>query len=128
PADILPPAPLDRIAIRHTVGLGDPIREADVPHDDRTNDGLPVSLEAWLGEAGFRYFKIKVTGKLDLDIPRLECIATLLEEAGLDEFGVTLDGNEQFHSGSELQEWLEAAGTRPRLRGLLARTLFIEQP
>lgn len=128
PADILPQAPLDRIAIRHTVGLGDPIRDEDVSKEDRLDDGLPVSLEAWLREASFHYFKLKITGKVAHDVERLDRIAALLEEAAPGDYRVSLDGNEQFHSGDELKAWFAEVQGHARLRDLLGRTLFVEQP
>lgn len=39
------PAPLDHLHVRHTVGLFDPIRTADIPASERPEDGLPQSLD-----------------------------------------------------------------------------------
>lgn len=128
PADVLPPEPLDRIAIRHTVGLGDPILESDVSEGDALDDGLPVSLEAWVREGRFRFFKVKITGNREHDLERLDRIAALLERAAPEEYRISLDGNEQFRHGVELQAWFATIRQRPRLRELLQRVLFVEQP
>ncbi len=128
PAEVIPPAPLEHVHIRHTVGLGDAIWDEEVSEAGRIDDGLPVSLEAWLREAEFRYLKIKVTGKLDQDVARLDSIARLLDQEGLAHYRVSLDGNEQFHSAAELKQWFDVVREKPRLRALLQRTLFVEQP
>src|SRR5207248_6546640 len=41
----IPERPLTHIAPRHTIGLLDPLREADIPFEERLDDGLPQSLE-----------------------------------------------------------------------------------
>ncbi|GMV99413.1 MAG: hypothetical protein AMXMBFR84_05520 [Candidatus Hydrogenedentota bacterium] len=120
--------PLKQVAVRHTVGLGDPIREAEVADSDRINDGIPQSLEAWVREFGVHYFKIKIQGNPDVDIARLESIAGLLAESAPLDYRLTLDGNEQFKSPGQLEEWSAAVNARPKLRELLSRVLFVEQP
>jgi hypothetical protein len=127
-ADAIPNQPSESILIRHTVGLSDALTEADVPTEDRLNDCLPVSLDAWIKTAGMKYFKIKVGGVPDTDFPRLQRITDLLEAQAAPDYRVSLDGNEQFPSGAALRSWLEELGARPALRPLLQRVLFIEQP
>lgn len=126
--DTLPNQPAVSIAVRHTVGLGDPITEAEIPKADRINDGIPQSVEAWIREAGVRYFKVKVCANLDADKPRLVALAVLLDKALPGAYYITLDGNEQFHSVEELRAWYAALAESGELRALLSRVLLIEQP
>jgi len=126
--DAVPDEPARSIAVRHTVGLGDPIRDADIAPLDRLGDGIPQSVEAWIRDAGVRYFKVKVCADLDADRARLEALAALLDKALPGAYHLTLDGNEQFHSVDELRAWYAALLDTPALRGLLGRVLFIEQP
>ena len=60
PANLLPPQPLRSIAVRHTVGLGDPFTDDQIPQAQRLTDGLPQSLEASIATYGLKYFKIKL--------------------------------------------------------------------
>ena len=70
----LRPAP--RIAVRHTVGLVDPIVSAD--QSERVGDGLPETLEEVVTAYGQRWFKLKVGGDLAADVDRLVRIAGVL--------------------------------------------------
>lgn len=125
--DFVPSRPAESLLVRHTVGLGDPIFESDIDLSDRLNDGIPQSLDAWIREAGIRYFKVKVGAGIDADRTRLVRIAELLDGA-LPEYRVTLDGNEQFRQAYEVVDWFTALQDEPRLTRLLASVVFIEQP
>ena len=126
--EFLPRAPLGACAVRHTVGLGDPLTAADVTPEERVDDGLPQDLESSIRAYGLRYFKIKLTGKGDVDLPRLERIVALLDrEAGAD-WLVTLDGNENFRDFETFRAYWEAALAWPALRPLWPRVLVVEQP
>ncbi|MDZ4858971.1 MAG: hypothetical protein SGI88_08290 [Candidatus Hydrogenedentes bacterium] len=125
---ILPREPLTEIAVRHTVGLGDPILDSDIPADERLNDGIPQSVEAWIREAGVRYFKVKICANIEVDRPRLVALAILFDAALPDGYHLTLDGNEQFQSVEELRAWYAAVSDVAAMRPLLAKVLFIEQP
>jgi hypothetical protein len=119
-----PPAAL---AVRHTVGLVDPIVAAD--HGSESgDDGLPRTLEEYVPAHGLRYFKLKVMGEVDADLDRLERIAAVLDRLIPDQYGVTLDGNEQYKSIHQFARLVEAMGRAPRLRRLRDAILFIEQP
>lgn len=124
----LPETPSSQVAIRHTVGLADPIWEREIPAEEELRDGLPQSLEAWIREFGIRFFKIKVTNNLEIDLPRLENIARLLEETAPPDWAATLDGNETFGGVSELRTWLESAQSNAKVRRLLGQLIYIEQP
>lgn len=127
-ADVLPSDPISSISVRHTTGLGDPLTTADIPDDERLNDGFPQSLEEYLQQTGVRYLKIKVSGQLDHDIERLHVIKTLVERQWDDNYRITLDGNEQYSSADQFEELIDALQYRPQLQGLFDNTLAIEQP
>src|SRR5262245_1458434 len=57
PADFLPERPSPTVLVRHTVGLADPLEDADVAPGERLDDGLPQSLEASIRAYGLRHFK-----------------------------------------------------------------------
>lgn len=129
PADALPAQPLDAIAARHTVGLADPIRTADIAPEERLQDGLPQSLEEVVAFYGVRYFKIKIQNRLEEDIARLVAIAAVLDGQLPDAaYFSTLDGNEQYETVEQLIPVLEALSGRPELRRMAESILFIEQP
>jgi hypothetical protein len=128
PAATLPGRPLDRIAVRHTVGRLDPLRAADVPAGERLDDGMPQALDEVLARHGVRWLKVKIGGGHDADVQRLCAIGALLDELGLDTVKVTLDGNEQFASFAELREVWLATGNDPHGRSLLQRVPWVEQP
>jgi hypothetical protein len=119
-----PPAAL---AVRHTVGLLDPLVAADLGPGD-LEDGLPRTLEEYVVAQGLRYFKLKVAGEVDADLERLERIAGVLDRLTPERYRVTLDGNEQYKSILQFLRLVEAMRQVPRLRRLLDAIVFIEQP
>jgi L-alanine-DL-glutamate epimerase-like enolase superfamily enzyme len=122
---ILPGRPLERLHLRHTVGLVDPITAADVGQP--VDDGLPETLEDYLREDGISHLKIKVGGNLAEDLARLEVIAGVLgrfERA----YRITLDGNEQYKDLGGFLDLVEGIRGSPRLARFWADVLFIEQP
>jgi hypothetical protein len=115
------------IAVRHTVGLLDPIGAGDVAAADRVNDGLPQTLEEVVRVYANRHFKLKVGGDVSADLARLRSIAAVLDrEAG--DYRATLDGNEQFDSLEGIDELMCRMAETPALAKLWRATLFIEQP
>ncbi len=128
PGDLLPDEPPDAIDIRHTVGLSDPLREADIPPEDRLADGLPQSLEACIRTYGLTHFKLKVQGDPKCDFPRLREIAGVMEEQIPGRALASLDGNEGFQTAEAFLEFWRELCTDPKLSGLLNRLLFVEQP
>jgi L-alanine-DL-glutamate epimerase-like enolase superfamily enzyme len=115
------------IAVRHTVGLLDPLLGADQRAQDRRNDGLPETLEEVVHRYRGRYYKLKLGGDVDSDLERLTRIAAVLDRtAGA--YRVTLDGNEQFRSAEAIGELWARMRERSALARLVAATLFIEQP
>lgn len=124
-AAILPSQPVERIALRHTVGLLDPITAADVVTP--VNDGLPETLEDVIRQYQAGYFKLKISGDQAGSIDRLTRIAKVLDaQAG--DYKATLDGNEQFHDMAEFAAFMRDASRVPALENLWNRTLLIEQP
>jgi hypothetical protein len=125
--DVLPRAPLERIALRHTVGLADPITGADVEEGDAVDDGLPETLEEYLREDGLRFLKIKVAGEMEADLERLGRIADLLYREDR-RFGISLDGNEQYREIEGFLALMARLAEEPALKPLYRDILFIEQP
>ncbi|MCR8723177.1 enolase C-terminal domain-like protein [Frigidibacter sp. ROC022] len=120
-------APAQSIAVRHTVGLVDPITEAEIAPADRLNDGLPESLEAAVATYGLRHFKLKVGGDMAADIDRLTRIAAVLDRAEAP-YLVSLDGNEQYEDAEAVLELLHRLGQEPALARLMRSTAYLEQP
>lgn len=120
-------APRPTIAVRHTVGMLDPLRAREVPPDQRVDDGLPQALDEDVAAYGLHWFKIKIGAGFAADRARLLQIAALLAELDVDA-RITLDGNEQFNHLTELAELLEALHTEPDGERLLGRLQFVEQP
>lgn len=119
--------PADRIAVRHTVGLLDPIVAADVPADGWLGDGLPQTLEECVAAHGLRHFKLKVGGRVDADVERLRRIAVVLDRIP-EPYLVSLDGNEQYKVMADFAALVEAVRAEPALARLWRSTAFIEQP
>jgi hypothetical protein len=121
------PAP-ETVAVRHTVGLLDPIVADDVPADGWLHDGLPQTLEECVRAHGLRHFKLKVGGRLGDDVDRLTRIAATLDRLIPDAYLATLDGNEQYKTMADFAALVEAIERTPALARLWRSTAFIEQP
>ncbi|MCC5982821.1 MAG: mandelate racemase [Rhodobacteraceae bacterium] len=118
------PAP-DRIALRHTVGLGDALTVEEI--ETPLGDGLPQSLDQVIGTCAPRYFKLKLSGDPAADTERLIRIAAVLD-ARAPGWQATLDGNEQYPGPDPLADLLDRIAAHPALAGLRAGLLFVEQP
>lgn len=129
PKDLLAPTPLRSIIARHTVGLLDPLTEADVAPADRVDDGLPQSLESCIRTYGLTHFKLKLGGDPRADAQRLRAIADLLNHTAGRDWAVTLDGNENYADLARLAELSERVCADPVVQPMFARRLlFLEQP
>jgi len=128
PKDLLPSRPLESLSIRHTVGLGDFIRESDIPESERLSDGLPQSLEKCIRFYGTKNLKIKVDGKIDSDIKRLEAIAKVFSDLEIQDFAFSVDGNEQFKDVATFKAFWETLRAESDISDFLKGLLFIEQP
>ena len=121
----LPERPLAHLAVRHTVGLLDPITAADV--GEPVADGLPETLEDYLDVDGINYLKVKVGGALEEDIARLERIAAVLDRRGR-AFRISLDGNEQYKASDDFLALIERIEASPALGRFWEQVMFVEQP
>ncbi len=127
PSEFLPAAPLERLTVRHTVGLIDPLTSDDIAEGDRVDDGLPQSLDECIRRHGLTHFKIKLGGNVDRDRERLGRIAALLQRTAPG-YAFTLDGNENYRSVEPFRAlWDGLQGDRA-LAGFLGRLIFVEQP
>ena len=105
---------LDRVAIRHTVGLDDPVEGAGGVADANEN-------------AGARYFKLKLNGDPDADAARLIRIGSELAKLSHD-YRVTLDANEQYADLTALNTLVDRLDHDGRLSPIATKLLYIEQP
>jgi hypothetical protein len=105
---------LDRVAIRHTVGLDDRIEGTCGVVDTNEN-------------AGARYFKLKLNGDPDADAARLTRIGRELATLPHD-YRVTLDANEQYADLAALRTLIGRLDRDSALSPIAAKLLYIEQP
>ncbi len=119
--------PADAVALRHTVGLLDPLADSDLG-SGQPDDGLPRTLTAYVRRQGLRYFKLKLGGDILEDLLRLESIASVLDALIPVPYHVSLDGNEQYKSVAALEKLWAFIGKSPKLARLRSALLFLEQP
>jgi hypothetical protein len=105
---------LDRVAIRHTVGLDDRIEGAGGVADISEN-------------AGARFFKLKLNGDPQADAARLVRIGNELATLRQD-YRVTLDANEQYADLADLSALVERLGRDKALEPIAAKLIYVEQP
>src|SRR4051794_17792582 len=125
--EYLPAEPARETAVRHTVGLTDPLTDADIAPGERVDDGLPQSLEACVRSYGLRYFKIKLAGDVAQDADRVRRVAAVLGRA-VGDYRYTLDGNENFTEVGALRQFWARLTADPALADFLSRLIFVEQP
>ncbi|MDB5289393.1 MAG: hypothetical protein JWL69_634 [Phycisphaerales bacterium] len=128
PRDLLPPEPLRQITVRHTVGLTDPLTDAEILDADRVNDGLPQSLESCIRGYGLTHFKIKLWGDMAKDAQRVRTVADVITRNSGAHFAFTLDGNENFKAVEPFRAFWAALTSEPALEGFLKKLIFVEQP
>ena len=127
PADALPPRPAGRLQVRHTVGPGDILREADLPRGDGPEGAAPEPLEASVRRQGLRHFRIELEGRPESDGDRLERIAEVV--ACVEGLSVVLDGGEAFPDPADLHALLDRLESGPEAgRRLYAAIAWVEQP
>lgn len=127
-SSFLPAQPLAAVFARHTVGLADPLRASDIPASEQLNDGLPFALDEVIRAYGLKYFKIKVCGKPEIDVPRLREITDVITAGCPSGFKATLDGNEQFYELATFREFYDSLASDPKLKPLFDNLILIEQP
>ena len=120
--------PPQTLAVRHTVGLLDPITADDVPADGWLGDGLPQTLEECVTQYGLRHFKVKVGGRHAEDLARIRAVAATLDRLIGEPYVVTLDGNEQYKALGDFARLLEAMAKQSALARFRKAIAFAEQP
>ena len=105
---------LERVAIRHTVGMDDKVEGEGGVADIREN-------------AGARYFKLKLNGDPAHDADRLTRIGKELATLPYD-YRVTLDANEQYADLAALGALVDRLDRDAALRPIAQKLLYIEQP
>jgi L-alanine-DL-glutamate epimerase-like enolase superfamily enzyme len=105
---------LERVAIRHTVGLDDKVEGAGGVADAREN-------------AGARYFKLKLNGDPEHDAARLIPIGNEFARLPYD-YSVTLDANEQYADLTALGALVDRLDRDSALGPIATKLLYIEQP
>jgi len=105
---------LERVAIRHTVGLDDQVEGPGGVADAKENTGA-------------RYFKLKLNGDPQADAARLTRIGNELATLPHD-YGVTLDANEQYADLAALGALADRLDRDSALRPIAAKLLYVEQP
>jgi hypothetical protein len=105
---------LERVAVRHTVGLDDRIEGKGGVADAGEN-------------AGARHFKLKLNGDPEHDAARLTRIGNELATLPHD-CRVTLDANEQYSDLTALAALVDRLDHDSGLRPIAAKLLYIEQP
>ncbi len=126
PRHVLKP-PLRSVISRHTVGLVDPLTDAEIPAGERLDDGLPQSLEACIKAYDLTHFKIKLCGDVSRDRERLGALARIISATGSD-YAFTLDGNENFHDVAPFRDLWDSLRADAPLREFLNHLIFVEQP
>ena len=128
-SSLLPARPASSIICRHTVGMLDPLTDADIAAGARVDDGLPQSLEASIQAYGLFHFKLKVDGNQpDAALERLRSIFAVLTRQTDRRMAFTIDGNESFASAEAFRAFWEKVEADSTLRDVLPRLLFVEQP
>ena len=105
---------LERVAVRHTVGMDDKLEGEGGVADFREN-------------AGARYFKLKLNGDPAHDADRLTLIGKELATLPYD-YRVTLDANEQYADLAGLSTLVEQLDRDAALRPISQKLLYVEQP
>jgi hypothetical protein len=105
---------LDRVAVRHTVGMDDKVEGKGGVADPADN-------------AGARYFKLKLGGDPLADTARLIRIGKELGKLPYD-YQVTLDANEQYADLTALAALAASLDHDSALQPIAAKLLYIEQP
>jgi len=116
--------PVTNFHIRHTIGITDPLTDADLLPEKRLNDGLPETLEEYVETDGLTYFKVKIEGETQHDLDRLARVWEVLPKYC--DVLVTMDANEMFPDLSVFEGFLRQV--RRQLPGLFDHIAWVEQP
>ena len=121
--------PKPRMPLYHLVGALDPLTTADVATP--VGDGLPETLDEWIGADGLTHLKIKLAGdNLAWDTARVvavEQVATVAQaRRGCPQWHYSVDFNEKCASVDYVLDFL--AAVEERAPQALERIQYIEQP
>jgi L-alanine-DL-glutamate epimerase-like enolase superfamily enzyme len=105
---------IERVAVRHTVGLDDKVEGEGGVADIHEN-------------AGARYFKLKLGGDPEADTARLIRIGRELLRLPYD-YRVTLDANEQYADLAALGLLVDRLERDSALQPIASKLLYLEQP
>jgi hypothetical protein len=128
PGDWIPARPAETVFVRHTVGLLDPIENAEIAPGERVTDGLPQALDACVRFYGLRHFKVKIDADAARARDRLSRVRAVLERECAGDYAFSLDGNESFKDPAAFADQMRALLAEPALRDFWPKLLFIEQP
>ena len=128
PAEYLPEEPTREAAIRHTVGLTDPLEREELPTAERLDDGLPQALDEYVETDGVDHFKVKLSADEGRDAERLSRIGDVLRENGLSTYLCTVDANEGYENAREFRTQWESHVENPELAGVIDHVAYVEQP
>lgn len=128
PRDWLPATPPAEVFARHTVGLSDPLTDAEIPAGERVDDGLPQSLVACIRFYGLSHFKLKINGDAPRDRARLAQMAEIFARECPGGFAYSLDGNESFKAVDVFRDYVRGLRDGVGDAAFWAKLMFIEQP
>ena len=111
----------ESVAIRHTVGLDDPLIA-------RPGEGRPTGLAEVIATDQVSRFKLKVPATIDAALDRLNEVAVLLNHALPGGYTITLDANEAFDDPDPFAEFMNRLATTPRLGRFWRSIAYLEQP
>jgi hypothetical protein len=118
----LPARPRTKFSIRHTVGITDPLTDADL--DERVNDGEPETLAEYAERDGLNQYKIKLSGNANRDIQRLQRIWETIPISS--STSLTLDGNETYTHMGRFGSFISRL--KYETPGVFQHIRFVEQP
>ena len=126
-SELLDKTPKQKIDVRHTVGLVDPLYDNEII--EPINDGLPESLEAVIESYGIRWFKLKASANEEEVMNRLcEVNGVLTSKLGKGNFHVTIDANEQFQTPKDFLSFLDVFESTREIGDFRKQILWVEQP
>lgn len=128
PRDWLPATPPAEVFARHTVGLSDPMTDAEIPAGERVDDGLPQSLVACIRFYGLSHFKLKINGDGPRDRARLAQMAEIFARECPDGYAYSLDGNESFKAVEVFRDYVRDLRAGVGDAAFWSKLMFIEQP
>ncbi|WP_255171441.1 hypothetical protein [Natrononativus amylolyticus] len=128
PGELLPAEPTREVALRHTVGLADPLVGAEIDPEERLDDGLPQALDEYVERDGVDHFKIKLSADPERDADRLATIGEVLEASSLESWFCTVDANEGYEDVRTFKDQWERHAADPSVAAVVDSVAYVEQP